>query len=161
MANYTVMDGTHLQMTLNKVHRAGATIAIGGLCGSPQLRFAEAAKRADPGVCGNTRSLSDANSRPRAAELLSTTTTGCDLHRRSVVVVVMGREGGGCVQTRWGTERSVAVGVVGGDVVELLGWTAFGDDDSHQRRVLETVVDIGRGRCRRSKCDALGNWRGK
>ena len=30
MANYTVMDGTHLQMTLNKVHRAGATIAIGG-----------------------------------------------------------------------------------------------------------------------------------
>jgi lysophospholipase L1-like esterase len=33
MANYTVMDGTHLQMTLNKVHRAGATIAFGGLCG--------------------------------------------------------------------------------------------------------------------------------
>lgn len=33
MANYTVVDGTHLQMTLNKVHRAGATIAIGGLCG--------------------------------------------------------------------------------------------------------------------------------
>ena len=28
-----VVDGTHLQMTLNKVHRAGATIAIGGLCG--------------------------------------------------------------------------------------------------------------------------------
>jgi hypothetical protein len=33
MANYTVVDGTHLQMTLKKVHRAGATIAIGGLCG--------------------------------------------------------------------------------------------------------------------------------
>ncbi len=33
MANYTVMDGTHLQMTLNKVHRAAATIAFGGLCG--------------------------------------------------------------------------------------------------------------------------------
>ncbi|MEO8735614.1 MAG: GDSL-type esterase/lipase family protein [Edaphobacter sp.] len=33
MANYTVVDGTHLLMTLNKVHRAGATIAIGGLCG--------------------------------------------------------------------------------------------------------------------------------
>ena len=33
MANYTVVDGTHLQMTLLKVHRAGATIAIGGLCG--------------------------------------------------------------------------------------------------------------------------------
>jgi hypothetical protein len=33
MANYTVVDGTHLQMTLNKVHRAGATIAFGGLCG--------------------------------------------------------------------------------------------------------------------------------
>jgi trimeric autotransporter adhesin len=33
MANYTVIDGTHLQMTLNKVHRAGATIAFGGLCG--------------------------------------------------------------------------------------------------------------------------------
>jgi hypothetical protein len=33
MANYTVVDGTHLQMTLNKVHRAGATITFGGLCG--------------------------------------------------------------------------------------------------------------------------------
>jgi hypothetical protein len=33
MANYTVVDGTHLQMTLNKVHAAQATIAIGGLCG--------------------------------------------------------------------------------------------------------------------------------
>jgi trimeric autotransporter adhesin len=33
MANYTVVDATHLQMTLNKVHRAGATIAFGGLCG--------------------------------------------------------------------------------------------------------------------------------
>jgi len=33
MANYTVVDGTHVQMTLNKVHRAGATIAFGGLCG--------------------------------------------------------------------------------------------------------------------------------
>jgi len=33
MANYTVIDSTHLQMTLLKVHRAGATIAIGGLCG--------------------------------------------------------------------------------------------------------------------------------
>jgi hypothetical protein len=33
MAKYTVVDGTHLTMTLNKVHRAGATIAFGGLCG--------------------------------------------------------------------------------------------------------------------------------
>ena len=33
MATYSVVDGTHLQMTLNKVHRAGATIAFGGLCG--------------------------------------------------------------------------------------------------------------------------------
>ncbi len=33
MVNYTVVDGTHLQMTFNKVHRAGATIAVGGLCG--------------------------------------------------------------------------------------------------------------------------------
>jgi lysophospholipase L1-like esterase len=33
MATYTVVDGTHLQMTLNKPHRAGATIAFGGLCG--------------------------------------------------------------------------------------------------------------------------------
>lgn len=33
MANYAVLDGTHLRMTLNKVHRAGATIAFGGLCG--------------------------------------------------------------------------------------------------------------------------------
>jgi trimeric autotransporter adhesin len=33
MANYTVIDGTHLQMTLNKPHEAGTTIAVGGLCG--------------------------------------------------------------------------------------------------------------------------------
>ena len=33
MASYSVVDGTHLQLTLNHVHRAGATIAIGGLCG--------------------------------------------------------------------------------------------------------------------------------
>jgi lysophospholipase L1-like esterase len=33
MANYTVVDSTHMQMTLQKVHRAGATVAIGGLCG--------------------------------------------------------------------------------------------------------------------------------
>ena len=33
MANYTAVDATHLQMTLNKVHGAGATIAVGGLCG--------------------------------------------------------------------------------------------------------------------------------
>jgi trimeric autotransporter adhesin len=33
MANYSVVDGTHLQMTLNKVHQVGATIAFGGLCG--------------------------------------------------------------------------------------------------------------------------------
>jgi hypothetical protein len=33
MAAYSVVDGTHLQMTLNKPHHAGATIAFGGLCG--------------------------------------------------------------------------------------------------------------------------------
>jgi hypothetical protein len=33
MASYSVVDGTHLQMTLNKPHHAGATIAFGGLCG--------------------------------------------------------------------------------------------------------------------------------
>ena len=33
MATYTVVDATHLRMTLNKVHRVGATIAFGGLCG--------------------------------------------------------------------------------------------------------------------------------
>jgi trimeric autotransporter adhesin len=33
MVNYTVVDGTHLQMTFNKAHQTGATIAIGGLCG--------------------------------------------------------------------------------------------------------------------------------
>lgn len=33
MATYTVVDATHLQMTLNKVHAAGTTIAVGGLCG--------------------------------------------------------------------------------------------------------------------------------
>jgi len=33
MAPYTVVDGTHLQMTLNKVHNTLATVAMGGLCG--------------------------------------------------------------------------------------------------------------------------------
>ncbi len=33
MAAYTVVDATHLQMTLNKVHASGATVAVGGLCG--------------------------------------------------------------------------------------------------------------------------------
>jgi hypothetical protein len=33
MAPYTIIDATHLQMTLNKPHQILATIAIGGLCG--------------------------------------------------------------------------------------------------------------------------------
>jgi lysophospholipase L1-like esterase len=33
MAPYTVVDGSHLQMTLKKPHQTLATIAIGGLCG--------------------------------------------------------------------------------------------------------------------------------
>ena len=33
MANYTVVDATHLSLTLNKPHEAGATVAVGGLCG--------------------------------------------------------------------------------------------------------------------------------
>jgi hypothetical protein len=33
MAPYRVVDGTHIQLTLNKPHFAGATIAVGGLCG--------------------------------------------------------------------------------------------------------------------------------
>ncbi len=33
MANYTVVDATHLQLTLNKPHHSGAVIAVGGLCG--------------------------------------------------------------------------------------------------------------------------------
>lgn len=33
MAPYSVIDGTHIQLTLNKVHAANSTIAIGGLCG--------------------------------------------------------------------------------------------------------------------------------
>jgi trimeric autotransporter adhesin len=33
MANYVVIDGTHIQLTLNKVHAVGSTIAAGGLCG--------------------------------------------------------------------------------------------------------------------------------
>jgi lysophospholipase L1-like esterase len=32
-ASYTVVDGTHLQLALNKAHAANATVAIGGLCG--------------------------------------------------------------------------------------------------------------------------------
>jgi hypothetical protein len=33
MAPYTVVDATHLRMTLNKPHQILATVAIGGLCG--------------------------------------------------------------------------------------------------------------------------------
>jgi hypothetical protein len=33
VAPYTIVDATHLQMTLNKPHQILATIAIGGLCG--------------------------------------------------------------------------------------------------------------------------------
>ena len=33
MANYTVSDGTHLTLTLNKPHAQYALVAIGGLCG--------------------------------------------------------------------------------------------------------------------------------
>src|ERR1700761_7467711 len=32
-ANYTVVDQSHISFTLNKVHAAGAVIAVGGLCG--------------------------------------------------------------------------------------------------------------------------------
>ncbi|WP_263366934.1 GDSL-type esterase/lipase family protein [Edaphobacter bradus] len=32
-ASYTVVDGTHLQLVLNKAHATQATVAIGGLCG--------------------------------------------------------------------------------------------------------------------------------
>ena len=32
-ANYTVVDASHITITLNKVHGAGAVIAVGGLCG--------------------------------------------------------------------------------------------------------------------------------
>ncbi len=32
-AKYTVVDATHVQLTLNKVHSAGAMLAVGGLCG--------------------------------------------------------------------------------------------------------------------------------
>ena len=32
-AIYQVVDGTHLQLTLNKVHRSAAVVAVGGLCG--------------------------------------------------------------------------------------------------------------------------------
>lgn len=32
-APYSVVNGTHLQLTLNKPHAASATVAIGGLCG--------------------------------------------------------------------------------------------------------------------------------
>ncbi len=33
MVPYTVTDATHLQMTFNKLHNTGATLAFGGLCG--------------------------------------------------------------------------------------------------------------------------------
>ena len=33
MVNYTVVDSTHVRVTLNKPHGAGSTLAVGGLCG--------------------------------------------------------------------------------------------------------------------------------
>jgi hypothetical protein len=32
-ANYSVVDATHVKLTLNKVHAVGSVIAVGGLCG--------------------------------------------------------------------------------------------------------------------------------
>ncbi len=32
-AKYAVVDASHLQLTLNKVHKSGAIVAVGGLCG--------------------------------------------------------------------------------------------------------------------------------
>jgi hypothetical protein len=32
-ANYAVVDGTHVQLTLNKVHGVGFVISVGGMCG--------------------------------------------------------------------------------------------------------------------------------
>jgi hypothetical protein len=32
-ANYTVVDASHISLTLNKVHGSGAVIAVGGMCG--------------------------------------------------------------------------------------------------------------------------------
>ncbi|HLI75531.1 MAG TPA: hypothetical protein VKV02_01200 [Acidobacteriaceae bacterium] len=32
-ATYSVVDASHLQLTLNKVHKSGAVISVGGLCG--------------------------------------------------------------------------------------------------------------------------------
>ncbi len=32
-AAYTIVDGSHLQLTLNRPHLTGATVAVGGLCG--------------------------------------------------------------------------------------------------------------------------------
>lgn len=32
-ANYTVVDASHITLTLNKVHGAGAAVVVGGLCG--------------------------------------------------------------------------------------------------------------------------------
>jgi hypothetical protein len=32
-ANYSVVDATHISLTLNKVHGSGAVVAVGGLCG--------------------------------------------------------------------------------------------------------------------------------
>jgi hypothetical protein len=33
MGTYSTVDGSHLTMTLNRAHAAGATIAVGGMCG--------------------------------------------------------------------------------------------------------------------------------
>ena len=33
MANYSVVDGTHVRLTVTKVHNTGAVLAVGGLCG--------------------------------------------------------------------------------------------------------------------------------
>ncbi|HZQ43962.1 MAG TPA: hypothetical protein VFA99_11955 [Acidobacteriaceae bacterium] len=33
MASYTVVDATHLSLTLNKAHASGALLAVGGMCG--------------------------------------------------------------------------------------------------------------------------------
>ena len=40
-ANYTVVDATHVQLTLNKVHASGAVVSVGGLCGYGLVQTAD------------------------------------------------------------------------------------------------------------------------
>ena len=58
-ANYTVVDGTHVQLTLHRAHATGATVAVGGLCGYGLEQTVDTQAGSPAGVSGDRVYLYD------------------------------------------------------------------------------------------------------